>query len=82
MEDNVLLSVTVSRQKDEIVYKVDRSSILTNEELEYYLEEIIEGICTWKPEICEETVQTIAGKIRQEKKKRNPKMSKAEQKKI
>ena len=37
MENNVLLLVTVSRKKDEIVYSVDRSSDLTNEELEYYL---------------------------------------------
>jgi hypothetical protein len=38
MDENVLLSVTVSREKDEIVYRVDCSSNLTNEELEYYLE--------------------------------------------
>jgi hypothetical protein len=38
MAENVLLSVTVSREKDEIVYRVDCSSNLTNEELEYYLE--------------------------------------------
>jgi len=48
MENNVLLSVTVSREKDELVYRVDRSSGITNEELEYYLEEIIQGICKWK----------------------------------
>jgi hypothetical protein len=36
MKDNVLVEVTVSRDKGEIVYKVDCSSNLTNEELEYY----------------------------------------------
>ena len=41
MDENVLLLVTVSRKKDEIVYSVDRSNDLTNEELEYYLKEII-----------------------------------------
>jgi hypothetical protein len=54
VDKNVLLSVTVSREKDEIVYRVDRS--ITNEELERYLQEIIQGICTWKPGVCEETV--------------------------
>ena len=64
MDKNVLLSVTVSREKDEIVYEVDRSSNLTNEELEYYLKEIIEGICKWKPDVCEETVHGFKGTIR------------------
>ena len=67
MEKNVLLSVTVSRKKDEIVYSVDRSSDLSNEELEYYLKEIIEGICKWKPGVCEETVQNFNGTIRKRK---------------
>jgi len=67
MDDNVLLSITVSREKDEIVYKVDRSGTLKNEELEYYLKEIIEGICKWKPGVCQETVQTFKGKIRKNK---------------
>lgn len=66
MDDQVLLSVTVSREKDNIVYKVDRSSSLTNEELEYYLKEIIEGICKWKPGVCEKTVQN-KGTIRKRK---------------
>lgn len=70
MDKNVLLSVTVSREKDEIVYRVDRSSNLTNEELEYYLEEIIEGICKWKPGVCEETVQNFKGTIRKRKTKK------------
>jgi len=63
MNDDVLLSVTVSRKKDEIVYAVDRCSTLTNEELEYYLQEIIKGICTWKPGVCEGTVQNFKGTI-------------------
>jgi hypothetical protein len=67
MDKNVLLSVTVSREKDEIVYSVDRSSDLTNEELEYYLKEIIEGICKWKPGVCKETVQSFKGTIRKRK---------------
>jgi hypothetical protein len=72
MDDDVLLSVTVSREKDEIVYKVDRSGNLTNEELEYYLKEIIEGICKWKPGVCEQTVRNFQGTIRK-RKKRNEK---------
>jgi len=73
MDDDVLLSVTVSREKDEIVYKVDRSGDLTNEELEYYLKEIIEGICKWKQGVCEETVRDFKGAIRKRKTKRDEK---------
>ena len=67
MDESLLLSVTVSRENDEIVYKVDRSSSLSNEELEYYLREIIEGLCKWKPGVCEETVQNFKGKIKKKK---------------
>jgi predicted metal-dependent peptidase len=70
VDDSLLLSVTVSREKDEIVYKVDRSGSLSNDELEYYLSEIIEGLCKWKPGVCEETVQNFKGKI---KKRTEPK---------
>lgn len=64
MDENVLVSITVSRKKDEIVYKVDCTKDVKSEELAQYLDEIIEGICTWKPEVCEETVQTIIGTIK------------------
>ena len=67
MDENILVAVTVSRDKGEIVYKVDCSSDLTNEELEYYLEEVIEGICKWKPSVCEETVKSFKGTIRKRK---------------
>lgn len=70
MSDTVLVAVTVSRDKGEIVYKVDCSSNLTNEELEYYLEEIIEGICKWKPGVCAETVKSFKGTIRKRKTKK------------
>ncbi len=64
MDDNVLVTITVSRKKDEILYKVDCAKEVKSEELAHYLDEIIEGICTWKPQVCEETVQTIVGVIR------------------
>lgn len=67
---NVLVSITASRAKDEIVYRVECSSELTNEEFEYYLSEIISGICTWKKDICEEKTQTFEGKIKKRKKQR------------
>ena len=67
MNENILVAVTVSRDKGEIVYKVDCSSDLTNEELQYYLEEVIEGICKWKPSVCEETVKSFKGTIRKRK---------------
>jgi hypothetical protein len=64
MKKNVLVSITVSREKEYIVYKVDCSSELLNEELEYYLQEIIKGICTWKPEVCEEKMHSFKGEIK------------------
>jgi len=70
MNDDVLVAVTVSRDKAEIVYKVDCSSNLTGEELEYYLKEVIEGICKWKPGVCEEAAQSFKGKIRKRKTKK------------
>jgi hypothetical protein len=69
MDENVLVTITVSRKKDEIVYKVDCAKEVKSEELAHYLDEIIEGICMWKPEVCEETVQTIVGVIRAPKPK-------------
>ena len=70
MDENVLVTIIVSRKKDEIVYKVDCAKEVKSEELAHYLDEIIEGICTWKPEVCEETVQTIVGVIRAPKQKK------------
>jgi hypothetical protein len=70
MKDNVLVGVTVSRDKGEIVYKVDCSSNLTSEELEYYLKEVIEGICKWKPSVCKEAVQSFKGTVRKREAKK------------
>jgi hypothetical protein len=70
MNEDILVSVTVSRRRDEIVYKVDCAKEVKSEELAHYLDEIIEGICTWKPEVCEETVQTIVGVIREPKRQK------------
>lgn len=66
--DNVLIAITASREKGEIVYRVECSSALTNEEFEYYLGEIINGICTWKKDICEENIRSFKGKIKEKKK--------------
>jgi hypothetical protein len=65
MDENVLVSITVRRKEGEIVYKVDCAKDVKNEELAHYLDEIIEGICAWKPEVCEETVQSIIGTIKE-----------------
>ena len=67
-KDDVLVSITASRVKDEIVYRVDCSSDLTDEEFEYYLSEIISGICKWKKGVCEDKVRTLKGKIKKRKK--------------
>ncbi|MCW4046668.1 MAG: hypothetical protein NWE99_03780 [Candidatus Bathyarchaeota archaeon] len=66
-QDGVLVSITASREKDEIVYRVDCSSDLTDEELEYYLSEIISGICKWKKGICEENIRSFKGKLKKKK---------------
>jgi hypothetical protein len=66
--DNVLVAITASREKGEIVYRVECSSDLTNEEFEYYLGEIISGVCTWKKGICEENIRSFKGKIKEKKK--------------
>jgi hypothetical protein len=66
-KDTVIVSITASREKDEIVYKLDSASNLTNEELEYYLEEIIKGICSWKPDLCRNNVKTLKGTIKKKK---------------
>ena len=70
MKEDVLVAVTVSRDKGEIVYRVDCSSDLTGEELEYYLKEVIEGLCKWKPGVCEEAVQSFKGTIRKRRAKK------------
>jgi hypothetical protein len=63
MNSDTLVSITVSRKGDEVIYKVDCAKDVKSEELAHYLDEIIEGICTWKPEVCEETVRSIIGTI-------------------
>jgi len=67
-KNDVLVSITASRNKGEIVYKVECSSSLTNEEFEYYLGEIINGICEWKHSICEENIRSYKGVIKAKKK--------------
>lgn len=70
MDNAVLVEITVSRVNGEIEYKVDCSKGITSEELSHYLSEIIAGICTWKPEVCEEKVQSFEGKIGQTNKQK------------
>ena len=68
MKITVLVSITASREKGEIVYRVESSSDLSNEEFEYYLSEIINGICRWKKDICEENVRSFKGPLKEKKK--------------
>jgi len=69
MDKDALVEIIVKRVDGEIEYKIDCSKNVTSEELSHYLDEIIRGICNWKPEVCEESVQTIVGKISQTMKK-------------
>lgn len=73
---DVLVAITASREKGKIVYRVECSSSLTNEEFEYYLEEIIKGICKWKPGICEENLRSFKGTISEKKKTQDTKQIK------
>jgi hypothetical protein len=67
-DDNVLVAITASREKGEIVYRVECSSSLTNEEFDYYLGELISGICKWRKDICEENLRSFKGHIKEKKK--------------
>ena len=67
-QEEILVAITASREKDEIVYRVECSNSLTKEEFEYYLSEIISGICAWKKGICEENIRSFKGKIKEKKK--------------
>lgn len=68
-KNDVLVVITASRNKGELEYKVDCSSNITNEEFEYYLGEIIKGICEWKPDVCEENIRSYKGTIKPKKKR-------------
>jgi hypothetical protein len=67
-QDNVLVSITARREKGEIVYRIDCSSELSSEEFEYYLSEIVNGICKWKKDICEENARSFKGTPKEKKK--------------
>ncbi|MCX8150207.1 MAG: hypothetical protein N3D85_01700 [Candidatus Bathyarchaeota archaeon] len=68
VKDNVLIAITVSRDKEEIVYQVDCAHNLLDEEIEYYLSEIIKGLCMWKPSICKEHSKTLKTAIKKKEK--------------
>jgi hypothetical protein len=70
MDEDVLVEIKVRRVNGEIEYKVDCLKDVANEELAHYLDEIIAGICAWKPNVCEGTIQTMAGKISESNKKK------------
>ena len=67
-QDNVLVAITASREKEEIVYRVECSSDLSKEEFEYYLGEIIKGVCEWNKAVCEESMRSFEGRIKAKKK--------------
>lgn len=79
VNNEVLVAITARREKGEIVYRVECASSLTNEECEYYLEEMLKGICKWKPSICEENLRSFKGTIREKKKTKSAKQIKKEE---
>ena len=68
-QDNILVAITASREKEEIVYRVECSSDLSKEEFEYYLGEIIKGLCEWNKAVCEESMRSFEGRIKKRKNK-------------
>ena len=68
-QDNILVAITASREKEEIVYRLECSSDLSKEEFEYYLGEIIKGLCEWNKAVCEESMRSFEGRIKQRKNK-------------
>ena len=67
-QENVLVAITASREKGEIVYRVDCSNDLSKDEFEYHLGEIIKGVCEWNKTVCEESMKSFKGKIKAKKK--------------
>ena len=67
-DENVLVAITASREKNEIVYRVESSSSLTNEEFDYYLGELISGVCKWRKDLCHESLRSFKGQIKEKKK--------------
>jgi len=65
MAEENLVTIKVSRKDGEIAYRVDCAKEVTSDELAHYLDEIIEGICNWKPEVCHETIKSIMGTLPQ-----------------
>jgi hypothetical protein len=51
------------------MYSVECSRDLNNEEFEYYLGELISGICKWKKNICEESIKSFKGTLKKRKSK-------------
>ena len=64
MNKDALVIINVCRNRGEIVYSIDCAGELTTEELEHYLKEIINGICAWKPGVCEEKTRRLSGTIK------------------
>ena len=60
-----LVEIIVTRDEGKNNYKINCSNEVTTEELAHYLDEIIEGVCAWKPGVCEETFQTMVGTIKE-----------------
>ena len=67
-KNDVLVMITAGRRKGILEYEVDCASNVTSEEFEYYLGEIIKGICEWKPNVCEENIRSYKGTIKRKKK--------------
>ena len=56
MNEETLVKITISRKEGEIAYNVECAKDINSAELAHYIDEVIKGICKWKPEVCTEQV--------------------------
>jgi len=63
VSETELVKIIVKRKEGKIFYEINCAKEVTGEELAHYLDGIIEGICNWKPEVCQEATNLVSGTI-------------------
>lgn len=64
VSETELVKIIVKRKEGKIFYEVNCAKEVTGEELAHYLDGIIEGICNWKPEVCQDAANFVSGTIK------------------
>ncbi len=52
--NDIIVRITARKKNDTIEYSLESREGLTQEQLDYYLGGVIDGLCEWKTKICEE----------------------------